>query len=171
MYLPSDLKNTLSKDEIRAIVLHEQQHRLAFDPLKSLIVTFINQFIPPFPFKTWIFGYLSVLSELAADAYAEKTLKKRLPIISALYKQKQIHDIENLSTIGFSNSQSERIHILVGSRKINIKTPFLISFVVAATLFTGTALIKDRRIFYSCEHLGACVDSVLAPKKTLLNIH
>lgn len=171
IHIPAKLRESLSKDEIEAIILHETQHTRAYDPLKGVIVNFFYKSIPGFPFKKWIFGYHSVLTELAADAYAESKLKKRLPIISALLKQYEEKTDLTYSTVGFSNSQSERIHILVGKKKIELKAPLMLTFIIGTTLLTGTLLMKEKQVFYNCPHINSCVNSILTPNKSPLNIH
>lgn len=171
IHLPQKLNDSLSKDEISAIIFHETQHCKSFDPLKGVVINFINTSIPSFPFKKWIFGYQNVLAELTADAYAESRLKKRLPIVSALLKQYEDSSGLIYSAVGFSSSQSERIHILVGKKKIEIKTPLLLILVIGATLFTGAVFMEGKRIFYSCPHINSCVKSVLVPNKSPLDIH
>ncbi len=171
IHLPQKLNESLSKDEVRAIMLHETQHCKSYDPLKGVVVNFINKSIPGFPFKKWIFGYQNVLAELTADAYAESKLKKRLPIISALLKQHEENAVLAYSAVGFSSSQSERIHILVGKKKIEIKTPLILTFIIGITLLTGTLMMKDKQVFYSCPHINLCVNTILTPNKSPLNVH
>jgi hypothetical protein len=164
LHLPANLKRIHSSLEVKAITLHERQHILAFDPLKSLIVNGIRDILPAFPFKKWVFERYGILVELSADAYAEKVLNKRLPIVSALYKQYQDGSVKITPAIGFLNSQSERIHVLVGKKNAEIRRPLLISSVVVTTLFLGTLLIKNKDIFYNCPHLNSCIESVIVPK-------
>ncbi len=171
IYLPENLTKIMSDLEIKAITFHEEQHCLSKDPLRGLIIGFIKQYLPSFPFKRWIFDYYKVLSELTADAYAQKKLNQKLPIVSALFKQFQENDISRMSMVGFFDSQSERIHVLISKKRINVSGPFLASLIVATTLFTGTILLKDKQVFYSCPHLNSCIESVIMPGRSLLNIH
>ncbi|HAI22392.1 TPA: hypothetical protein DCP77_01430 [Candidatus Collierbacteria bacterium] len=164
IHLPKNLKETNSSLEVKAIMLHEKQHTLAFDPFKSWVVGGIKEILPGFPFKKWIFGHYDVLVELTADAYAEKILNKRLPIISALYKQYEGSGKNIIPAVGFSNSQSERIHILVGKERVKIKGPLVVSSVVVMTLFVGTLLTRNKDLFYSCPHLDSCILNVIAQK-------
>lgn len=164
IHLPKNLKETNSGLEAKAIMLHEKQHTLAFDPFKSWVIGGIKEILPGFPFKKWIFGHYDVLVELTADAYAEKVLNKKLPIISALYKQYQDSGKNIIPAVGFSNSQSERIHILVGKKRAEIRRPLLVSSVVVMTLFVGTLLIRNKNLFYSCPHLNSCIVNVIAQK-------
>lgn len=171
IHLPSQLSKLLSKEEVKAIIFHETQHCKSYDPLKGVVISFLRESIPGFPFKKWIFGYHNVLTELAADSYAENRLKGRHQIVSALLKQYEENTILAFSAVGFSSSQSERIHILVGKKKIEIKTPLMLTLVIGATLFTGVAFMEGKRIFYSCPHINSCINSVLVPNKSPLDFH
>ncbi|TRZ51997.1 M56 family peptidase [bacterium] len=173
IHLPANLKKMHSKEEVRAITLHEKQHSLAFDPLKGLVINGIKDILPGFPFKKWVFGHYFVLVELTADAYVEKILNKRLPIISALYKQYRSNSVGVSPAVGFSSRQSERIHVLVGKKRIEIKRPLLVSSIVVTTLFVGTLLIKNKDVFYNCPHLNLCIESAVAPitNNSILNSH
>lgn len=171
IHLPSKLNESLSKDEISAIIFHETQHCRSYDPLRGVIINFIYKSILDFPFRRWIFGYHNVLAELTADAYAESKLNKRLPIISALLKQHEENTVLAYSSVGFSSSQSERIHILVGKKKIEIKTPLILTFIIGITLLTGTLLMKDKQVFYNCPHINSCVNTIFTPNKSPLDIH
>jgi len=163
IHLPANLKKIHSKEEVRAITLHEKQHSLAFDPLKSLVINGIKDILPGFPFKKWVFGHYFVLIELTADAYAENKLNKRLPIVSALYKQYKNNNFGIIPTVGFQNSQPERIRVLVGKKGVETNRPLLVSSIVVVTLFVGTLLLKDKDIFYNCPHINLCIENLVAP--------
>lgn len=81
-----DLIDMLDKNELRAVLLHEAQHMISYEPLKVFIVKYFRNvffFLPGL--KISAKKYIT-FSELAADEKASETLMARSSLASAILK-------------------------------------------------------------------------------------
>ncbi len=160
VYLPTNLSDNHSKDEVKAITLHEEKHQRYRDPLKKIIVNLIADMFPKFPTKKYIFGYNETLFELSADAYAEDVLQARKPIVSALMKEYLRFD-SDITITGFANSQNERISVLVGKKKIAPMSGLVLISIFLFSTMVGLNSLESQNLFYSCPHINLCLESIL----------
>lgn len=136
IYYSQNLLNILSKPELDSVMKHEEYHLNSRDPLKKLIVGFLNDFLPYFPTKRIVLQNYQVLNELAADTNALASNTKN-SLVAALIK---IIDNVSANSLGLENKgfvyagfaePANRIDILLGKSQFKSKTFFtLISFAV-----------------------------------------
>lgn len=157
VYISSKLKNSLTPEQLKAVLHHEFSHCKDYDPLRGFIVQLINNILPQFPFKDKLKDIYFTSVELKSDEHSENILGKKRPIIEALYSI-MTNDFSmamqpNLAQ--FSN-MPERIPVLVGAKKFNFKlvttlSSFFLFVLVSLPVFAYTAK------FYNCEHIEDCI--------------
>lgn len=86
IYISKGLFNTLSKDELRSVFLHELHHRTQCDPLKMLLLSIIKDTFFYLPIFRDVSEYFYSLREKAADDSAICATAKPLELASALLK-------------------------------------------------------------------------------------
>lgn len=161
IYISDLLLNKTNKDNMNTILLHEYFHRYQLDPLKNMIVDFLQRIFPTFPFKGSLFQSYKVLVELACDEYVEQKLQSKVPVIESLYSilSMQVNGSAPFLTAQFAD-QMNRISILVGRSTFETKKLFL-SIISATILFTGIALFVFRSsVFAACPHLDKCFSAL-----------
>ena len=166
IYLASGLNKTHSNREMRAMMAHEENHVRMKDPLRTTLAMMVEKGLPSFPMKEKMFRYFMTLTELCADKSAEESLADGLPLITALYKKLQLSNRSLSAGINYFSSQSERIGILVGKKKLNWGMNMrLTSGVMVGLLVFTYVIIKSN--FYSCPHLSLCLSALTS----VLKIH
>ncbi len=133
----------LTHDELRIALKHEQEHMKSRDNLKRLILTFC-----PFPGMARLEKAWSQASELAADDAAVSNERDALDLAGALVKVSRLLPVKAAPTCGtafVAGSISERVAFLLDwdrvskSRRVHIRTWFVIPFAVAASLLVSVA--------------------------------
>lgn len=159
IFISNGLPKIHSANEIKAMVMHEENHVQLRDPLRITLVTMVDRSLPGFPGKAKLVGYFYTLVEVCADKKAEEKLNTRLPLISALYKRMAIGNKALLAGISFFNSQSERINLLIGKKMLNknIVLGVAYSTVVGVVVFS---ILATQLNFYNCPHLSLCLSAI-----------
>ena len=133
----------LSPDELRMALKHEHEHMKSRDNLKRLILTFC-----PFPGMAKLERAWSQAAELAADDAAVSNQRDALDLAGALVKVSRLVPVKAApacSTAFAASSISERVAFLLDwdkaskSRRVHIRTWFLIPFAVALSLLVSVA--------------------------------
>ena len=133
----------LSPDELRMALKHEHEHMKSRDNLKRLILTFC-----PFPGMVKLERAWSQAAELAADDAAVSNQRDALDLAGALVKVSRLVPVKAApacSTAFVASSISERVAFLLDwdkaskSRRVHIRTWFLIPFAVAVSLLMTVA--------------------------------
>lgn len=159
IFISNGLSKIHSASEIKAMVVHEENHVQLRDPLRTTLVMMVDKSLPGFPGKAKLVGYFYTLVEVCADKKAEEKLNTRLPLISALYKRMAIGNKATLAGISFFNSQSERISLLIGEKRFdkNIVWGVAYSTAVGVVVFS---ILATKLNFYDCPHLSLCLSAV-----------
>lgn len=162
IYLADSLLTTHTAMEIKAMLAHEENHVAKRHPLKLLLAKWAINFLPIFGIKKWLYESYLTSTEVAADSWAEVKIKTKLPIVSALYKLEQmtLPSTEGLVMSGF-DSQSRRIEILVGQKKLEIKKPLLAYLSIVAIVAVLTITLNHSSIYFSCQHVVHCFQNLL----------
>ncbi|MGA8271985.1 MAG: M56 family metallopeptidase [Candidatus Sulfotelmatobacter sp.] len=133
----------LSPDELRMALKHEHEHMKSRDNLKRLILTFC-----PFPGMAKLEMAWSQAAELAADEAAVSNQREALDLAGALVKVSRLVPVKAASACGttfVAGPISERVAFLLDwdkaskSRRVHIRTWFVIPFAVAASLLVSVA--------------------------------
>jgi hypothetical protein len=162
VYLSNGLLSSSTSSEVSSILFHELGHCHFHDPLRSLIVDFISEVIPPFPFKTWFFGQYQTIVEVSCDSYSQNQFAHPTSLISALLKVHQALPFSQTFVSNFS-AQSERIKILVGKKSQPFRSVVLANFLLLLLLAFSSSFIDRSRVFMSCQHILECVENIFAP--------
>ena len=132
----------LTPDELRMALKHEHEHMKSRDNLKRLILAFC-----PFPGMSKLESAWSQAAELAADDAAVSNQRDALDLAAALVKlSRLVPKAPPVCSAGFvAGSVSERVAYLLDwdetnkSRRIHIRTWFVIPFAVALALLVSVA--------------------------------
>jgi Zn-dependent protease with chaperone function len=133
----------LTPNELRIALKHEHEHMKSRDNLKRLILT-----LCPFPGMARLEKAWSQASELAADDAAVSNERDALDLAGALVKVSRLIPVKAApacSTAFVAGSISERVAFLLDwdkvrkSRRVHIRTWFVIPFAVAASLLVSVA--------------------------------
>jgi hypothetical protein len=133
----------LTPDELRMALKHEHEHMKFHDNLKRLILVFC-----PFPGMAKLESAWSQAAELAADDAAVSNQGDALDLAAALVKLSRLVPVKAspvFSTGFVTDSISERVACLLDwdeaskSRRVRIRTWFVIPFAVAVSLLVTVA--------------------------------
>jgi len=133
----------LTPDELRMALKHEHEHMKSRDNLKRLILTFC-----PFPGMSKLERAWSQAAELAADDAAVSNQRDALDLAGALVKVSRLVPVKAApagSTAFVAGSISERVAFLLDwdqaskSRRVHIRSWFVIPFAVAVSLLVSVA--------------------------------
>ncbi len=109
--------NSLSHQELKAVLLHEQHHLKVHEPIKLLLVKIISNALFFIPGIKSLTKQYAVFSELAADETATNNFQNKVPLAQALNKilaQKENLAIQKgLAISFFSQIIEERVNKLV----------------------------------------------------------
>jgi len=141
VFVSSAMIENFSAIELQSVVMHEEYHRLNFDPLRKLLMEFLGNILPYFPLKSALLKSYSVLNELAADNYAISKVDSQKGIVSALAKIFSTYNT-NLALSGFA-LENDRINILLGKKQFQSGRFFtILSFVVFSLFIVGAKGIQ-----------------------------
>ncbi len=144
--ISSNIINSLSYTELKAVLLHEQHHVKVYEPIKLLLTKIIGNALFFIPGIKNLTKQYAIFSELAADETATNNFKNKAPLAQALDKilaQKENEAIQKgLAISFFSQIIEERINKLVDNNYVpNIKFSFLkvitSIFIIGAAFFTA----------------------------------
>jgi Zn-dependent protease with chaperone function len=133
----------LTPDELRMALKHEHEHMRSRDNLKRLVLVFC-----PFPGMAKLESAWSQAAELAADDAAVSSQRDALDLAAALVKLSRLVPVTAppVCSAGFvAGSVSQRIERLLAwdeaskSRRVHIRTWFVIPFAVAVSLLVSVA--------------------------------
>jgi len=160
------LVNMLNKDELKAVLEHEAQHMISYEPLKILVVKYFHNiffFLPGL--KTSAIKYIT-FSELAADEKASGNSAVRSSLASAILKISECEENKrqntNASLFSFSPLMEERANRL-SDEAYTPKFKFIDRSLIAGSL--GLAVISLLLIFifsnstkaFEMHHIASCV--------------
>lgn len=162
IYLSNKVITISTAEELLSIINHEKSHCHSFDPLKNLFIDFISYITPYFPGKGWFFGQYYTLVEIGCDTHSQVSSSNPDSLISALIKIQESFQPENYRLSHFS-AQSERIKILVGKKKLAIKSVLLSNLLMISILYISASYLSRTDFFYQCQHLVKCFQNLVIP--------
>lgn len=172
IYISYGLVKGLSHQELRAVILHEEQHRRFYEPLRLFITKLLKGiffFVPGF---SALVNQYSIFSELLADEQATCGFQNKRSLVDALSKIMQWKEqrliSNNLALSFFGTVTEERINKLANDNyapkfkfsTIKLSLSFLIIIII---IFTAYALIFPKQTVIaknsptSCEHISDSV--------------
>lgn len=171
VYVSTNLIKSHTSKEVEAMIYHEENHQRNYHPLKTMIARLVQSFLPPIPGKNWLIDNYVTMTEVSSDQFAETAINSKLPLVSALLKWHKLKPNPFLVTVSnYFNSQSARIHILVGRKGQPIKTPFAYALTITIIMFVSTLYLKNTSIFFDCRHIIDCITVLVNPNSRPLLI-
>lgn len=168
IYISSRLLS-VSPEELKAILLHETYHQRLFDPLRDCFMTFLRSALPYFPAKDQLFDRYQALIEVSCDRFAQSHLLSQKPLVSALLRVVDTNTSDRRFNLSLFSAQSERIHVLVGRKKLNVINFFAYNSFLVSFIFLMTVLVSKSTVFYDCQHLIRCFEVLLSPTQSALD--
>jgi Zn-dependent protease with chaperone function len=159
VYISEEVIASLSRKELKAVLLHEHHHVHHHDPLWHLIIEFINHATPWIPFKKIIFKNVINLSELSADSFAQFKTNNNYSLLSALNKLLKLDHISNINLASF-NLAIERIPILTGRTPVSYKSNYLVLMSLFSVLLYSGITINALNPVEKCADFKQCVSSL-----------
>ncbi|NHN32452.1 M56 family metallopeptidase [Paenibacillus agricola] len=86
VFLATGLLNLLDKQEIKAVIYHELQHKKSADPLKMFILSLCASVFWYIPLLKWMLHQYKIAREIVADQYAIDQMGSPVQLGSALLK-------------------------------------------------------------------------------------
>ncbi|MDP2684341.1 MAG: M56 family metallopeptidase [bacterium] len=144
--ISSGLIQQVSKNQLRAILLHEKNHLMSYDPLKLCVANTLRKSLFFIPGIKKLIDYFIVNLELSADERATNNFKEIKPLGSALLKISDLHKVNNKQNpsslaVSFLSITEVRIDRLINKSssitfKWNIK-----KLIIGAFVFMGLLVI------------------------------
>lgn len=171
------LVQMLSEDELRAVIAHEAQHMIAYEPLKVFIIKyFCSIFFFLLGLKTSARKYIT-FSELAADEKAGESEAARSSLASAILKiseqEEYLRSESGAPLFFFSPAIEERANRL-SDRTYIPKFRFLDRSLIVGSL--GMAIVSLVFIFifststkaFEMHNIASCVTSASTSQKKMI---
>jgi beta-lactamase regulating signal transducer with metallopeptidase domain len=111
IYLSTALTEAFDNDELKAVVLHESHHQKKKDPLKSLLLSFLADFLFFVPIAQFFKKSCFLALEVSADSYCAAHNVDPLEIACALLR---VQKRPRVNASWFFDQNQERIRALLG---------------------------------------------------------
>jgi Zn-dependent protease with chaperone function len=137
IYISTGLINSLEKDELRAVFLHELKHKKSYDPLRFLIIGFAKDAFFYLPAVKHLAMFARLKKEHEADDMAAMRLGQPVSLASAMIKVAR----EGALYAALADNTEQvagRVRRLLEGRQAALKVP---SKAVAISLIVSTALL------------------------------
>lgn len=157
IFLSTKLLETLDEEELRVVVLHESHHQRSKDPLKSLAVSFVSDFLFFLPVSKFLKKAYLLESETTADARSVELRGDLLAIVGLLLK---VRKLDGLQASWFVDPTTERVKRLLGVRTRifpSFKKIVLAIVLLAITAFIALVPLKKNLISMFIRHDQTCV--------------
>ena len=157
IFLSTKLLETLAEEELRVVVLHESHHQRSKDPLKSLAVSFVSDFLFFLPVSKFLKKAFWLESETTADARAVELRGDLLAIVGLLLKVRKFDDLQ---ASWFLDPTTERVKRLLGERTRifpSFKKIVLAIGLLAIMAFIALVPLKKSLIPMFIRHDQTCV--------------
>jgi Zn-dependent protease with chaperone function len=157
IFLSTKLLENLDEEELRVVVLHESHHQRSKDPLKSLAVSFVSDFLFFLPVSKFLKKAYWLESETAADARSVEPREDPLAIVGLLLK---VRKLDGLQASWFFDPTTERVKRLLGEQTRifpSFKKIILAIGLLAITAFIALVPLKKSLIPMFIRHDQTCV--------------
>lgn len=168
IFISSSIFKTHNQFEINSMIQHEINHQKNLHPLKIFVSNFIKSIIPTIPCKNWLFDSYLTSTEVSSDLYSQNQVNSKIHLVSALLKFQGQHLNFLPASISYFNSQSERIKMLIGQKKLTQNVPMVYSSLIMVLIMVSAFSIKNSNLFYECQHLVKCVQTLITPNSKSL---
>jgi len=125
--ISSRLIREVSRNQLRAVLLHEKNHLESFDPLRIFVANIMRKSFPFIPGLKAIIDQFEAALELSADARATNNFKEIKPLGNALVKLIESSDINSIPktknlAVTFLSITEKRVDQLINqSRGLTVK--------------------------------------------------
>lgn len=166
IFSSSILVDSVSKKQLRAILLHEKNHLRHFDPFRLLVVSIVRQ-------SLWLLPGIKQLAhqfvrgvELVADECATNNLRDIKPLSLALIKLLSLQSdtppvySEDVVLSPLSVTEERIDRLLNTQTPIHFKWHFLrVAGGLIVLLFFGTVVLNSHMVFAQSENFGSSMMS------------
>lgn len=139
----------LTDAELQAVLLHEQAHQRAWDPLRLLVIEVLRPVVRHLPFGEQWLAWAVAQREIAADQYALSRGADHQDLVGALLR---MPPLARAHVAGFTSAVDLRLRALLGE-DIGEIVPLAVRR--ASVMFTTTALGLASSIWILHRLLGA----------------
>jgi Zn-dependent protease with chaperone function len=163
--ISSHMIESLTKPELKSVLLHEKYHLKSLEPLKLLIVKVLDRLLFFVPGYSQSINKYVLLSELSADYYSNKILQTNSHLVGALYRvisHKRSALESQLAVSYFGTLTDGRISSLSSDTKISVFPPLLVvGLVMFFTLSYGFNVLALSDNIVMLGGSQSCSTSVL----------
>lgn len=159
IYISKGLFNSLTRDEIKAVFLHELHHKKRKDPLRLFINSFIKDAFFYIPIVRYFSKLFHAIKERAADDMVVSVTGKPLELASAILKVSTNNKFMMAASIKGAGEIEDRVKRLIGEGANRIELPrfkgvaaslFMALFILFAPIAKGYGLDKECND-YKCK--------------------
>lgn len=171
IYISTALLKSLTTDELKAVLKHEEYHLKNQDTLTMLIATVTESLFPFFPTITDLIKRYKIHREIAADSYAVSQLGGEKSLVSALKKFLDVPSIQIATVASISGIDTLESRILALTKKQYSQNHLQIKNLLITALFFiafGTLYIfpvhaqelhhEDHDVVMLCTN-GNCINT------------
>ncbi len=142
IYCDRQIADQLTAAELKAVLLHEQAHQRAWDPLRLLVIEVLRPVVRHLPFgKQWL-AWAVAQREIAADRYAMSRGAEHRDLVGALLR---IPPLAQAHVAGFTSAVDLRLRALLGE-DIGAMVPLAVRR--ASVMFTTTVMGLATSIWF-----------------------
>lgn len=172
IYISSGLIGRLSKEEIKAVLEHEQYHLDSHDTATLIIASVAHSLFPFFPLIGDLIKRYLIEREIQADSYAVKKVGDSYPLVSALRKLLLLPAFETAAIAAIANHDTlePRIYALLQksytSRQFSIKhllvtlfSAFVFGVIMITPLYAQEIHHQEHDVIMLCSDGEECMQS------------
>ncbi|MGZ5514017.1 MAG: M56 family metallopeptidase [Candidatus Aminicenantales bacterium] len=157
VFVSTGLLAVLDENELRAVLLHELHHQECKDPLKSLAVSFVSDFLFFLPVSRFLKKSYHLAAEMTADAHSVARQANPLDLASSLLK---VQKLNGPAASWFFDPTTERAKQLLGqpaTMSLPLKKAFFTLVLLVITVFFALVPIKKSVSSMFINHDKTCV--------------
>lgn len=148
IYVSSRMLQSLSKEQIEAVLLHEKGHVRYNHNLKKLFAGFIIEIFPFLPTRESLKSGFNSINEIASDEYCYKRIGSKKPLVSAIQKLflAKVENRDNLLISNFTIKVS-RIDSLVRDQGYQVQHIYMGQLIlIIVMLLLGLIIFKPIQV-------------------------
>ena len=157
IYISTGLLDTLDREELKAVFLHELHHKRRLDPLRFFLLTLLKDSFFYIPLIKYLVGYIRFKKEHEADDAAVASANESLSLALALLKVAAFHRDMAMMPASITGGAeggavAVRVRRLVEGKEARFKLPTIKT--VAASLFMTVFLTMSLALPLNAAFTG-----------------
>jgi Zn-dependent protease with chaperone function len=157
VFVSTGLLAALDENELRAVLLHELHHQESKDPLKSLAVSFVSDFLFFLPVSRFLKKSYHLAAEMTADAHSVARQADPLDLAHSLLK---VQKLNWPAASWFFDPTAERAKHLLGEPSrfsLPLKKIFLTAIFLGISVAIAMFPVRKSVTAMFIEHNRTCV--------------